>query len=77
MGLMTDYLWDISRWGTAKLDIDWGGYQVSLRLPINPDEAHRSDRMVMVDTPLLAWGETKPSCNRASRPLKVGGASRK
>ena len=27
---------------------------------------HHSDRMVTVDMPLPAWGETKPTYNRAS-----------
>jgi hypothetical protein len=30
-----------------------------LELPIDPDEAHRSDCVVTVDMPLPAWGETK------------------
>ena len=32
-----------------------------LGLPIDPDEAHRSDCMVTVDMPLSMWGETKPT----------------
>jgi hypothetical protein len=49
-----------------------GGYQVPLGLPIDPDEAHRSDRVVTVDMPLPAWGEIKLACNKAARPLEVG-----
>jgi hypothetical protein len=48
-----------------------GGYQVSLGLPIDPDEAHRSDHVVIVDMHLPAWGKTKLACNRATRPLGV------
>ena len=55
MGLTANDLWDVSRRGIAKLHIDWGGYRVLLKLPINPDEAHRSDRVVTVDMPLPMW----------------------
>jgi hypothetical protein len=58
--------------GIAKLHVDWGGYWVPLGLPIDPDEAHRSDHVVMVDMPLPAWGETKPAFNKATQPLEVG-----
>jgi len=64
-GLMGNDLWDVSREGIAKL-------HVSLKLPIDPDEAHRSDRVVMVDMPLSAWGEIKHACNKATRLLEVG-----
>jgi hypothetical protein len=40
--LTADDLWDVSRRGTAELYIDWGGYRVSLELPIDPDEAYCS-----------------------------------
>ena len=63
---MADNLWDVSRCGTAELHVDWGGYRVPLKLPIDPDEAHRSDRMVTVDMPLPAWGKTKPTFNTAA-----------
>ena len=56
---MANDLWDISQQGTAELQVDWGGYRVPLELPIDPDEANRSDYMVMVDMPLPTWGETK------------------
>ena len=52
--------------GIAELHVDWGGYRVSLRLPIDTDEAHRSDHVVTVDMPLPAWGETKPVYNKAT-----------
>ena len=71
MDLMTNDLWDVSRQGTAELHVDWGGYWVLLELPIDPDEAGRSDRVVTVDMPLHVWGENKPSYNRATRPLMV------
>jgi hypothetical protein len=45
---------------------DCGGYRVPLELPIDPDEAHRSDRVVTVDMPLAAWGKTKLVCNKAT-----------
>ena len=54
-----------------------GGYRVLLKLPINTDEAHRSDRVVIVDMPLPAWGETKLARNKASRPLGSKRASGK
>jgi hypothetical protein len=54
MSLTTDDLWDISRRGIAKLHVDYGGYRILLELPIDPDEAHRSNRMVTVDKPLPA-----------------------
>ena len=57
--MTTDDLWDVSRRGTAELHVDWGGYRVPLELPIDPDEAHRSDHVVTVDMPLPAWGKTK------------------
>ena len=37
-----------------------------LELPIDPNEAHRSDRMVTVDMPLPTWDEIKPTCNKAA-----------
>jgi hypothetical protein len=42
------------------------GYQVPLILPIDPDEAHRSDHVVTVDMPIPTWGETKLACNKAT-----------
>jgi hypothetical protein len=57
--LTADDLWDVSRRGTAELYIDWGGYRVSLELPIDPDEAYCSDRVVTVDMPLPVWGKSK------------------
>ena len=44
---------------------------ILLGLPVDPDEAHRSDHVVTVDMPLPMWGETKPAYNKASRPLGV------
>jgi hypothetical protein len=58
--------------GIAELHVNWGGYQVPLRLPIDPDETHHFDHVVTVDMPLPAWGETKPAYNKATRPLGVG-----
>jgi len=66
MHLTTDDLWDVSRRGIAKLHVDWGGYRVPLKLPIDPDEAHHSDCVATVDMPLPAWGETNPACSRAT-----------
>jgi hypothetical protein len=43
-----------------------------LKLPIDPDEVHLSDRVVTMDMPLLTWGKTKPICNKASQLLKFG-----
>ena len=63
---MANDLWDVSRRGTAELHIDWGEYWVPLKLPIDLDEAHRSDRMVMVNKPLPTWGETEGACSQAS-----------
>jgi hypothetical protein len=60
----------------AKLFIDWRGYWVLLGLPIDPNEAHCSDRVVRMDMPLPEWGETRPACNRATRPLEVGNDAR-
>ena len=57
-GLMVDDLWDVSQQGTTELHVNWGGYRVPLKLPIDPDEAHHSDHMVIVDKPLPAWGKT-------------------
>jgi hypothetical protein len=54
---MANDLWDVSRQGITELHVDWGGYWVSLELPIDPDEAHRFDHMVMVDMPLPTWGK--------------------
>ena len=51
--------------------MDWGGYWVSLGLPIEPDEAHLSDHVVTVDMPIPAWGKTRPAYYKATRPLKV------
>ena len=56
---MANDLWDVSRRGTAKIHIDWGGYRVALKLPIDLDEAHHSDRVVKVDEPLPAWGKNQ------------------
>jgi hypothetical protein len=56
-GLTADDLWDVSRRGIAELHIIWGGYQFPLELPIDPDEAHRSNHVVTVDKPLPVWGE--------------------
>ena len=72
MGLTANDLCDISQRAIAKLHVDWGGYRVLLRLPIDPDESHRFDHVVTVEMPLPMWGETKPACNRATRPFKVG-----
>ena len=66
MGLTADDLWDVSRRGTVELHVDWGEYRVLLKLPINTDEAHRSDRVVMMDMPLPTWGETKPAFKKAA-----------
>ena len=55
----------------AELHVNCGGYRVSLELPINPDEAHLSDRVVTVDMPLPAWGKTKPAYHKVARPLGV------
>ena len=74
---MADDLWDVSQRGTAELHVDWGGHRVPLELPIDPDEAHRSDRVVTVDMPLPTWGETKLARNKASRPLGSKRASGK
>ena len=52
-------LWDVSRRGTTKLHVDWGGYRVPLELTIDLDEAHRSDHVVTVDEPLPMWGENQ------------------
>jgi hypothetical protein len=49
-----------------------GGYRVPLRLPIDPNEALCSNRVVMADMPLPAWGEIKLAYNKAARPLEVG-----
>ena len=68
-GLTADDLWDVSQKGIGKLHIDWEGYWVPLGLPIDPDEAHRSDRVVTVDNPLPVWGKTEGACSQASRPL--------
>ena len=76
MGSMANDLWDISRRGTTELHVDWGGYRVPLELPIDPDEAHRSNHMVTVDMPLPMWGKTKHACNKATRPLEVGNDAR-
>ena len=43
-----------------------GVYRVPLELPIDLDEAHRSDSMITVDKPLPAWGETKSAYSQAS-----------
>ena len=59
MGMMVDDLWDISQQGIAELHIDWGGYRVLLELPIDPDEAHRSDHVVTVGMLLPTWSKTK------------------
>ena len=59
MGLMADDLWDVSRRGTAELHVDWEGYRVPLELPIDLNEAHRSDHVVTVDEPLPVWGENQ------------------
>jgi hypothetical protein len=59
-------LWDVSQCGTAELHINWGGYPVPLKLPIDPDEAHHSNHVVMVDMPFPTWGEIKPACNKAA-----------
>ena len=48
-----------------KLDYDVGydttvkgmSVVVPLELPIDPNETHRSDHVVMVDKPLPAWGK--------------------
>ena len=71
MGLMANDLWDVSRRGIAKLHVDCGGYWVPLELPIDLNEAHRSNHVVMVDKPLPAWGEIECAYNQASRPLWV------
>jgi hypothetical protein len=42
-----------------------------LELPIDPDEAHRSDHVVTMDMPLPTWGKNKLANNRATRPLEV------
>jgi hypothetical protein len=70
-GLMANNLWDVSRRGTAKHHVNWGENWVPLELPINLNEVHHSDHVVMLDKALLAWGETKCACNQASRPLGV------
>ena len=70
--MTADDLWDVSQRGTSKLHVNWGGYRVSLELPIDLDEAHRYDCVVMVDMHLSAWGETKPTFNKVARPLVVG-----
>ena len=57
--------------GTTKLHVDWGGYQVLLGLPIDPNKVHRSDHVVIVDMPLPAWGETKLTCHKVTQPLDV------
>jgi hypothetical protein len=58
-GLTADDLWDVSRRGTAEVHVDWGGYWDPFDLPIDPDEAPRSDHLITVDMPLSTWGETK------------------
>ena len=64
--LTTDELWDVTQRGTTELHVDWGGYWLPLELPIDTDEAHRSDRVVMMDMPLPTWGETKPAFKKAA-----------
>jgi hypothetical protein len=59
MGLTIDDLRDVSRQGIVELHVNWGGYRVSLEFPIDPDKAHYSDHVVMVDMPLPTWGENQ------------------
>ena len=49
MGLTANDLWDASRRGIAELHVDYGGYRVPLKLPIDPNEVCRSDHVVTVD----------------------------
>ena len=53
-----------------------GGYRVLLKLAIDPDEAYSSDHVVTVDMPLPVWGETKSTCNKATRPPRVDKSAR-
>jgi hypothetical protein len=55
--------------GTSKLHVDWGGYRVPLGLPIDPDEARRSDHVVTVDMPLPTWSKTRPTHYKATLRL--------
>jgi hypothetical protein len=45
--------------GIAKLQINWGGFQILLELPIDLDVVNRSDRVVTMDMPLPVWGENQ------------------
>ena len=46
--------------------MDYGGHRVPLELPIDLNEVHHSDHMVIVDEPLPVLDETKLPCNKAS-----------
>ena len=57
----------------AELHVDCGAYRVPLELPIDSDEAHRSDHMVTVDMSLPTWGETKVGRKQVATTPKVAG----